>query len=84
MGLTIPTHKYKAELVRVNLGEFKDILEKLLERAKKNEEVIAIKRKALRHGGWRMIPIAYTSIKEGEDILIIEFEEGLLVLRQKQ
>jgi hypothetical protein len=45
MGLTIPAHKYKAELVRVGLGEFREVLEKLLERAKKNEEVIAIKEK---------------------------------------
>jgi hypothetical protein len=28
-----------------------------------------------------MVPISYTKIKEGEDVLIIEFEEGLLVLR---
>jgi hypothetical protein len=28
-----------------------------------------------------MVPISYTKIKEGEDVLLIEFEEGLLVLR---
>jgi hypothetical protein len=72
------------EFLEINLRDFKELFENLLKKAENGEEVIAMKRKISRLGGWRVLPVTYTSLKENNKVLVLEIDKGILVVIRQE